>query len=70
MLKKLLLLGVIAAAVFSGYSFYQYITKKINPRQSFTHFIFFMLLNLLGIFIVVFVFSFLVIHFKEFFFSP
>jgi formate/nitrite transporter FocA (FNT family) len=70
MLKKFLLLGVIAAAVFSGYSFYQYINKKINPRQSFTHFIFFMLLNLLGIFIVVFVFSFLVIHFKEFFFSP
>jgi len=69
LLQKILLFILIAAAVFTGYSVYQFWNKKINPRQSFKHFILYMLANLASIFIIVFVFGFVIIYFKEFFFK-
>lgn len=69
LLQKFLLLITVATAVLTGYSIYQFWNKKINPRQSFKHFIFYMLINLVSIFIIVFVFGFIIIYFKEFFFK-
>ena len=56
-----------ATAVLTGYSIYQYINKKINPRQSAGHFLLYLLLNLLSVLLVSFIFGFIIIHFKEFF---
>jgi len=69
LLQKILLLIIIAVAVLTGYSVYQFWNKKINPRRSFKHFILYMLLNLASIFVIVFVFGFVIIYFKEFFFK-
>jgi hypothetical protein len=69
MVQKLLLLVIIIAAIFAGYGIYQFLTKKINPRRSFSHFITYMLLNLAGIFVIAFIVGFIIFHFKEFFFS-
>ncbi|MGC4101999.1 hypothetical protein [Ferruginibacter sp.] len=68
-LKKILLLAVIAAAVFAGYTIYQFWNKKIDPRRSFRHFIIYILVNLASVFVIVFITGFIIIHFKEFFFS-
>jgi hypothetical protein len=69
MVQKLLLLVIIATAIFAGYGIYQFLTTKINPRRSFAHFIVYMLLNLAGIFVIAFIVGFIIFHFKEFFFS-
>ena len=69
LLQKLLLLIIVAVAVLSGYSVYQFWNKKINPRQSFKHFVLYMLVNLASIFVIVFMFGFVIIYFKEFFFK-
>jgi uncharacterized membrane protein YidH (DUF202 family) len=69
MLQKFLLLITVGAALLAGYSMYQFWNKKINPRQSFKHFIVYMVLNLASIFLIVFVFGFVIIYFKEFFFK-
>ncbi|GAB2834199.1 hypothetical protein GCM10027043_40400 [Ferruginibacter profundus] len=60
---------VVAAAILTGYGMYQFWNKKINPRRSFKHFILYMALNLAGILVIVFVFGFVIIYFKEFFFK-
>ena len=69
MLQKLLLLITVAVAVLAGYSTYQFWNTKINPRQSLKHFMIYMLVNLASIFVIVFVFGFVIIYFKDFFFK-
>ena len=56
-----------ATAVLTGYTIYQFIRKKINPRQSAVYFLLYLLLNLLSVLLVTFIFGFIIIHFKEFF---
>jgi hypothetical protein len=68
-LQKFLLFFIICCSLIAAYSAYQFWNKKINPRHSFKNFIGYMLLNLTSIFIIVFIFGFIIIHFKEFFFS-
>jgi len=67
--QKILLMVIIASGVLSGYSSYKFWNKKIDPRKSFKHFSIYMLANLVSIFAVVFVTSFIIIYFKEFFFK-
>ena len=67
--QKLLLILIIAAAVLTGYNCYKFWSKKIDPRKSFKHFIIYMLTNLVSIFAIVFITSFIIIYFKEFFFK-
>lgn len=69
LLQKLLLLLTVAAAVLSGYGVYQFWIRKINPRKSFQHFLFYTLVNLLSVFVIVFIFGGVIIYFKEFFFK-
>jgi type III secretory pathway component EscU len=68
-LQKMLLLAVFGAGLLLAYSSYQFWNKKINPRQSFKHFIIYMAVNLVSVFVIVFLFSFVIIYFKEFFFK-
>lgn len=67
MLPRIVLLIVMAFAVLAGYTVYQFIVKKINPRQSAANFFLFVLLNLLNVLLVTFIFGFIIIQFKEFF---
>jgi type III secretory pathway component EscU len=65
----MLLLAVFSAGLLLAYSSYQFWNKKINPRQSFKHFIIYIVVNVVSVFVIVFLFSFVVIYFKGFFFK-
>jgi formate/nitrite transporter FocA (FNT family) len=67
MLPKLILLILMATAVFTGYAIYQLISKKVSPRQSAGYFLLYIVLNLLSVLLVTFIFGFIIIQFKEFF---
>jgi hypothetical protein len=67
--QKILLIVIIAISILTGYSSYKFWNKKIDPRKSFKHFTIYMLANLASIFAVVFITSFIIIYFKEFFFK-
>jgi uncharacterized membrane protein len=69
LLQKIILLLVFGAGLLLAYNLYKFWSKKINPRQSFKHFIIYMVVNLASVFIVVFLFSFVIIYCKEFFFK-
>jgi uncharacterized membrane protein YidH (DUF202 family) len=69
LLQKILLLLLFGAALLLAYSIYKFWNKKINPRQSFKHFIIYMAVNLVSVFVIVFLFSFVIIYFKGFFFK-
>ncbi len=68
-LKKILILFLTVAAMLAAYFIYEYLKKIINPRKSFGHFILFMLVNLIVIFGLVFLLSFFLFQFKDFFFK-
>jgi uncharacterized membrane protein YidH (DUF202 family) len=68
-LHKILLLVVFAAGLALAYSLYKFWSKKINPRRSFKYFVIYMAVNLASVFVIVFLFSFVIIYFKEFFFK-
>jgi hypothetical protein len=67
--QKISLIVIIAVSVLAGYNTYKFWNKKIDPRKSFKHFLIYMLANLASIFAVVFISSFIIIYFKEFFFK-
>ena len=53
----------------AAYFIYEFLKKKINPRKSFAHFILFMLANLVVIFGLILLLSFLLFQYKDFFFK-
>jgi len=67
--QKILLLLILALATFSAYGAHLFWKKRIDPRRSFRHFLGYVFVNLASVFVLVFVFGFLIIHFKEFFFK-
>jgi uncharacterized membrane protein YidH (DUF202 family) len=69
LLQKILLLVVFGAGLLLAYSIYQFWNKKIKPRHSFKHFVIYMVVNLVSVFVIVFLFSFVIIYFKGFFFK-
>lgn len=69
-LKKVLILLLTAATMVAAYFIHELLKKKINPRKSFVHFIVFMLANLVVIFGLIFLLSFLLFEFRDFFFKP
>jgi hypothetical protein len=67
--KKVLILFLTVAAMIAAYFIYDFLKKKINPRKSFAHFILFMVANLVAIFGLICLMSFLLFQFKNFFFK-
>jgi len=67
--KKVLILVLTVALMVVAYFIYQFLHKKINPRKSFFHLVIFFVLNLLSIFLLIFLLSVLLFKFKEFFFK-
>jgi len=68
--KKVLILFLTAIVMVAAYFVYQFLKTKINPRRSFLHFIIFVILNMLVIFGFIFILSFILFYFKDFFFKP
>ena len=68
-LKKVLILFLTVAAMVAAYFIHEFLKKKINPRRSVVHFIVFILANLVVVFGLIFILSFLLFQFKEFFFK-
>ena len=67
--QNILLLTVLIVATLTAYITHQFWKKRIDPRRSFKHFLLFMLVNVLSVFVVVFIFGFVIIQFKDFFFK-
>lgn len=67
--KKVLILGLTVGLMVVAYFIYQFLHKKINPRKSFFHLVIFFVINLLTIFLLIFLLSLLLFKFKEFFFK-
>jgi len=67
--KKILLILLLILATGMAYSVHQLLTRIINPRRSFAHFMMFVLMNLATVFLIVFIFGFIIIHFNNFFFK-
>lgn len=69
-LKKVLLLLLIFGALFIGLWLNRFLKQKINPYQSPKNGLLFLFLHLLAILVLVFVVSWAIIYWREFFFKP
>ena len=54
----------------AAYFIHEFLKKKINPRRSFGHFIIFVIADLLVVFVLIFLLSFILFEYKDFFFKP
>lgn len=63
------LLGIILVATIVAYMFYKFWQGRIDPRKSGKHFLLFMAVNLLSVFVVVVLFGMVIVRFKDFFFK-
>ena len=63
------LLGIMLVASIVGYMLYKFWQRKIDPRRSGKHFLLFMVVNLLSVFLVVVAFGMIIVRFKDFFFK-
>jgi len=68
--KKILLLVLVVAAMYAAWQLQQFLQIKIGPRKSMYRFLLFLLLNLTGLFLLIFLLTFIIIHLKDFFFTP
>jgi len=68
-IKKVLILFLTVAAMVAAYFINELLKNKINPRKSLLHFIMFMLANLIVIFGLIFILSFILFKYKGFFFN-
>ncbi|HMK05356.1 MAG TPA: hypothetical protein VK489_14235 [Ferruginibacter sp.] len=69
LVPKLLLLLILGITCLAAYALQGFWKKRIDARRSFAYFLLLILVNLISIFVMVFIFSFLIIHYKEFFFK-
>jgi len=67
--QDILLLTVLIVAILAAYLTHQFWKKRIDPQRSFKHFLLFMLANALSVLVLAFIFGFIVIRFKDFFFK-
>ena len=67
-IKKVLILAFTIVLMVSAYYIYQFLRRKLNPRKSFLNLVLFFLLNLVAVFVLIFIMSLVLFKFKEFFF--
>jgi len=67
--QDILLLSILTVAILAAYLTHQFWKKLIDPHRSFKHFLLFMLANTLSVLVLVFIFGFIIIQFKDFFFK-
>jgi len=64
--NNILLLLILTAATVAAYAVHLFWKKKIDPRKSVKHFFLYLFAHIASIFILVFIFGFFIIRFKEF----
>jgi len=67
--QRILLLAILLVTIAAAYFTHVFWKKKINPRRSMGRFLLYVLLNLVSIFVLVFIFSLIINQYKEFFFK-
>ena len=68
-LKKIIILLLTVTAMIAAYFIHEALKEKINPRKSFVHFILFVLANFIVIFGLIFLLSYFLFQYKDFFFK-
>jgi len=68
--KKIVLLIIIVAAMYATWQLQQLLQIKVNPRKSLQRFLLFFVINFIAVFLIIVLTGFIIIHFKEFFFTP
>jgi len=68
--KKIVLLIIIVAAMYATWQLQQLLQIKVNPRKSLQRFLLFFVINFIAVFLIIVITGFIIIHFKEFFFTP
>lgn len=69
-IKKVLILFLTVAVMIAAYFIHEFLKEKINPRRSFLRLMLFFLVNLVMIFVAIFLLSFFLFKYKDFFFKP
>lgn len=67
--KKVLLLILIIAAMWSAYQLQQYFQVIIQPKKSLSHLFLFLLISCATVFVLAFIAGFTIIYFNNFFFE-
>ena len=68
-LKKLLILLLIVAAMYVAYIAINFLKSKINGRKNMGSFLLLLLLSFGAVFLIILTFGFLLTEFKDFFFK-
>jgi hypothetical protein len=58
-----------AGLMVAAWYIHEFLKKKLQPRKSFSHFIAFMSANLLVIMLLIFLLSFVLFQYRDFFFK-
>jgi len=61
---------IIVTAMYVAWQLQQLLQVKVNPRKSLRRFLLFFAINFIGVFFIIVITGFIIIHFKEFFFTP
>ncbi|MEP6617059.1 MAG: hypothetical protein ABJA57_10790 [Ginsengibacter sp.] len=67
--KKVLILALTIVMMMVAYYVYRFLRKIINPRKSFPNLLLFFFLNLLAVFLLIFLLSLFLFIYRNFFFT-
>lgn len=70
LLKKLLILLMVALAMYGTYQAVEYLKKKINGRKSLGNFLLLFFLSFGVVFLVILFLGWIIGHYRDFFFKP
>ena len=56
--------------MYAAWQLQQLLQVKIQPRKSFSRFLLFLMANIAAVLFIIVIIGFIIIHFKEFFFTP
>ena len=60
---------IVVAAMYVAWQLQQLLQIKVNPRKSLQRFLLFFVINFIAVFLIIVITGFLIIHFKDFFFT-
>ena len=68
-MAKLIILFILIIALFAGYAAHLFWKRTIDPKRSGGHFLLYMVVHLLSVFVIVFIISFIMFRFGNFLFK-
>jgi hypothetical protein len=61
---------IIVAAMYIAWQLQELLQIKVNPRKSLQRFLLFFIIDFIAVFLIILITGFIIIRFKEFFFTP